>query len=214
MPRTRANMGIKKWIVVKNWHFHPIFSHWFQFYYRMAGHNPVFHDDLKTRINLGAAREIRIFLDPKNGLKWFSFQYFMFHECFSTHEKWATTTPLCLNRHSSPSGLLLYQHKGSEKSKDWPPYAANTCEHLFGRKGLSKKCTFFYLFLTMVFIIAPKQSIVVAFFIFFHKQELKFELLVKSASQYPYFNGNYDFCSFSNFLDFWCKSYLWPPALG
>ena len=31
----------------------------------MAGHNPVFHDDLKTRINLGAAREIRMFLDLK-----------------------------------------------------------------------------------------------------------------------------------------------------
>ena len=146
MPRTRVNMGIKKWILVKNWHFHPIFIHWFQFYYRMAAHNPVFHDDLKTRINLGAAREIRIFLDPKNGLKWFSFQYFMFHECFSTHEKWATTTPLCLNRHSPPSGLSLYQHKGSEKSKVSPPDAANTREHLFGRKGLSKKCTFFTYF--------------------------------------------------------------------
>ena len=166
MPRTHANMGIKKMVCGEKLTFHPIFSHLFLFYYRMAALNPVFHDDLKTRNNLGAAREIRLFLDLKIELKWFSFQYFMFQECFSTHEKWATTTPLCLNRHSPPSGLLLYQHQGSEKSKDWPPNAANTCEHLVGRKGLSKKFTFFTYFWPWFWLL-PQNSQSWGRFLFF-----------------------------------------------
>ena len=122
--------------------------------------------------------------------KWINmifFLYLTFKQWFSTHEKWAITTPLCLNRHSSPSGHLLYQYKGSKKSKDWRPEAANTCEHLFGRNILCKKGTFLNLFMTMVFILAPKQSIVAAFSIFFRKVQLKWELPVKSASQYPHF---------------------------
>ena len=69
MPRTHANMGIKKMVCGEKLTFHPIFSHLFLFYYRMAALNPVFHDDLKTRNNLGAAHEIRLFLDLEIELK-------------------------------------------------------------------------------------------------------------------------------------------------
>ena len=65
MPRIRANMGIKKGIIVKNKHFYPILSHWFQIYREIAACYRVFHDHIKNWINMGDAREIRILIEPK-----------------------------------------------------------------------------------------------------------------------------------------------------
>ena len=80
------------------------------------------------------------------------------------------------------------------------------------QKRFEQKMQFFYLFLAMVFNFALKQSISAAFFIFFRKLRLKCELLVKSASHYPYSIGNYDFFLFKNFSNFSSKFYPQPPA--
>ena len=58
-------MGIKKGIVVEKKHFYPILSHWFQIHHEIAARYRVFHDHIKTRINMGDAREIRILIEPK-----------------------------------------------------------------------------------------------------------------------------------------------------
>ena len=156
----------QKKVVVKKRHFYTIFSHKFQFYDQITARNCIFHDDLKTRNNLGAAREIWILIAQKNELIWFLFHFFMFSRFFSTHRHWATTTPLGLNRHGPPSGLLLYYHQGSEKSKTWHPEAANTREYLFGRNGFSKKCNFFTYFWPW-FSILPSNSQFRLRFLFF-----------------------------------------------
>ena len=71
-------------MVVKNSHFHLILNHWFQFYFTIATHDRVFHDDLYTSINFWAAREIRTFFEQKNDLIWFFFEYLMFQVIFYT----------------------------------------------------------------------------------------------------------------------------------
>ena len=52
-------------MVVKNSHFYIISSQWFQIYYEIAARNHVFHDDIKTRIDMGDAREIRMLIESK-----------------------------------------------------------------------------------------------------------------------------------------------------
>ena len=57
--------GSKKGIALRNKHFYPILSHWFQIYREIAAHYRVFHDHIKNWINMGDAREIRILIEPK-----------------------------------------------------------------------------------------------------------------------------------------------------
>ena len=69
-------------MVVKNSHFHLILNHWFQFYFTIATHDRVFHDDLYTSINFWAAREIRTFFEQKNDLIWFFSNIWCFNSDF------------------------------------------------------------------------------------------------------------------------------------
>ena len=95
----------KKEVVVKKRHFHPIFSHWFQFSCQITTHNCFFLNDLKTRNDLRVAPGMRILMVKKTELIWFSFHFLMFKRFFSTHNYWANTTPPIVSRHSSPSGF-------------------------------------------------------------------------------------------------------------
>ena len=69
-------------MVVKNSHFHLILNHWFQFYFTIATHDRVFHDDLYTSINFWAARKIRTFFEQKNDLIWFFSNIWCFNSDF------------------------------------------------------------------------------------------------------------------------------------
>ena len=128
--------------MVKNWHFHPIFSHWFQFYYRMAAHNPVFHDDLKTRINLGAAREIRIFLDLKMNQNDFHSNISCFKSVF-LHMKNELPPRRCVwtatARHQASYCTNIKGWKKAKSDLLMPRTLANICSV---EKVFKKKCNF------------------------------------------------------------------------
>ena len=65
-PRIYVNIYNKGKDGGKKRHFHIISGQWFRSYHEIAARNHVFHDDIKSRTDMGDAREIRMLIDSKN----------------------------------------------------------------------------------------------------------------------------------------------------
>ena len=190
----------KKEVVVKKRHFYTIFSHLFQFYDKIAASNCIFHHYLKTRINLEAAREIRILIAQKNELIWFLFHFRCFRVFFLRIEigappcRWVWTPTA---RHQAFYSTITKGRKKTKPDIQRPRILANIC---LAETVLAKNAIFLPIF-GHGFQFCP-QTVYLCGFIFSRKLRLKCELLVKCASHYPYSIGNYDFFLFKNFSNF------------